>query len=78
MKLNHLKVPFETILYAIAVDQLKILVWAKTKDALKGRNKPKSIAQTLLGDKSDNNQTEGFTTKEEFEKSLENLRKEVD
>jgi hypothetical protein len=32
-----------TILIGCAVDYLAILVWAKTKDAQKGRNRPKSV-----------------------------------
>lgn len=59
---------------AIAVDQLKALVWAQTKDAVKGRNRPKSIAENLLGDRPDSNQNEGFETKEEFNKRLEVIR----
>lgn len=37
------KVETDTALLAAAVDRLSMLVWAKTKDAPKGRNKPKSI-----------------------------------
>lgn len=41
------RVETDTALLAAAVDRLSMLVWAKTKDAPKGRNKPKSILAYL-------------------------------
>lgn len=37
----------KTALLAAAVDRLSMLVWAKTKDAQKGRNRPRSIFEAL-------------------------------
>ena len=37
------------MLNAAMVDRLSLLVWAKTKDAQKGRNRPKSVLESLLG-----------------------------
>ena len=55
MIMTGTKVETDTALLAAAVDRLSMLVWAKTKDAPKGRNKPKSIL--------------GYLTKEERAKS---------
>ena len=37
------------MLQAASVDALNLLVWAKTKDAQKGRNRPQSVLQKLIG-----------------------------
>lgn len=47
-KLNGMDVDVDSLLLAYAVDRLSWLVWAKTKDGQKGRNKPKSIVDILL------------------------------
>lgn len=62
------KVETDTALLAAAVDRLSMLVWAKTKDAPKGRNKPKSILGYLTNEgrgKSDDLMT--FDNAEDFE-----------
>ena len=56
MGLSKSKVSSDTLLKALMVDRLGLLVWAKTKDAQKGRNKPKSIIDSIL--RSDEQQTE--------------------
>lgn len=38
----------DTLLNAVIADRLGLLVWMKTKDAEKGRNRPKSIVEMLL------------------------------
>lgn len=35
------------LLLAAAVDRLSMLVWFQTKDGAKGRNRPKSIVETM-------------------------------
>lgn len=49
MKLAGLQADQETLLLAAAVDRLSLLVWAKTKDAEKGKNRPESIFDRLTG-----------------------------
>lgn len=49
MKLAGVQADQETLLLAAAVDRLSLLVWAKTKDAEKGRNRPESIFDKLTG-----------------------------
>lgn len=49
MKMAGIQASQDTLLLAAAVDRLSLLVWAKTKDAEKGRNKPGSIFDKLAG-----------------------------
>lgn len=47
MKLSGQKLNLNKSLQALIVDDLNFLVWAKTKDAQKNKNKPKSIFKAL-------------------------------
>ncbi len=51
MMINNMKYELNTVLLAGVVDRLSILVWSKTKDAQKGKNKPKSIVSELVNEK---------------------------
>ncbi len=51
MKVTNRKASLDQILLAASVDRLSVLIWQKTKDGQKNRNHPKSIVETLLGDK---------------------------
>lgn len=53
-------------LTALAVDRLSILVWMKTKDGQRNRNRPKSVAEALL-DKKTEAETETFDSPAAFE-----------
>lgn len=48
MRLSGTKVPLDLVLSAAAVDRLSLLVWAQTKDAETGRNRPPSLVEELL------------------------------
>lgn len=48
MKLSGTEVPLETLLLALIADAGKINVWLQTKDAIKGKNKPQSILESIL------------------------------
>lgn len=50
MKAAGLRVDFNTLLLAHIADNTAINVYAKTKDAKTGRNKPKSMAEILMKD----------------------------
>ena len=70
MKISGRTAPNDLILLAAAVDRLSFLVWAKTKDAEKGINRPESIAAKILGiDKEKNSEYALFSTPEEFEEA---------
>ena len=67
LKISGRKIPFETELTAAMVDRLSYLVWAKTKDATKNRNRPKSIIEIIYkDDKNDKNENAVFASGEEF------------
>ena len=50
-------------LMATIIDRLNLLLWTKTKDAEKGRNRPKSIIDNFTR----NNDVSSFRNKEDFE-----------
>lgn len=76
MKLANQKVNFTTLLLASAVDRLSLLLWSKTKDGQKGRNRPKSIVD-MLNKQHKQPENLGFSSGEEFEKARQQLlRKE--
>lgn len=66
MKMSGTKIQDEILLLAAAVDRLTYIAWSKTKDAEKGRNKPKSIVDIITGSQKENN-IMAFDTAEEFE-----------
>lgn len=51
MKIADRKINLQEMLLAFIVDRLGILAWQNTKDGRKNRNKPKSIATLLMGEK---------------------------
>lgn len=72
-KLSGAKAPTELILLASIVDRLSLLVYANTKDAQHGFNKPQMLTDILLGNK-DHDDIQSFRTGAEFElKRLEIL-----
>lgn len=64
MKIIGEKVDINTQLLATIADRLSILIWQKTEDGHKGRNKPVSILESFNSKPKDNF---GFNTVEEFE-----------
>ena len=70
LKLSGQKVPLETILLACAVDRLGLLVWSKSKDAEKGKNKPKSLLESLIGGEEKEKDYLVFDSPEAFEQAL--------
>lgn len=70
MKMSGLNYSLETILMAKAVDNLSMLVWSKTKDAQKNRNRPISICQKLFESEMDNaSENMTFNSGNDFEKA---------
>lgn len=72
IKLSGTRVSAETMLQAASVDALNLLVWFKTKDAEKGRNRPASILQKLTGAETPK-EIMAFTTVAEFEETRKRL-----
>lgn len=70
MRLNGLPVPPDMMLMASIVDRLGLLVWMNTKDASKGRNRPKSILEGMITKKQPVN---GFKSGDDFEAARQRL-----
>ena len=68
-KAAGMKLDLDTMLNAAMLDRLTALVWMRSKDGAKGRNRPKSVLESLTKD----NETEAFGTAEDFE----NARREI-
>lgn len=65
----------ETLLMAGAFDNLRLLLWSKTKDGAKGNNRPSSVLSSLIDNKGDNHDNLGFNSAEEFEKARNQMIK---
>ena len=79
MKISGQTIRSDTALMAAAVDRLSLLVWSKTKDAAKNRNRPQSILQTLTGSRQEEKKKDYmvFRSAEDFEKArLKAIRRE--
>lgn len=59
-------VDLKTMLLAAITDRLSILIWQQTKDAQKGKNKPKMVLDSLT-QKPDEKQIMAFDSAAEFE-----------
>lgn len=75
MHLSDTKLTVEQMLIAMAVDNLNFLCWTKTEDARKRRNKPKSILQSMLGERT-KDELRAFPSVEEFEMYMKSKHKE--
>lgn len=57
--------PLDTMLLAAIADRLSIMIWARTKDGEKGRNRPKMISD-ILSSKDEVKEVRGFASGEAF------------
>lgn len=67
--LTNQKIGIDTMLNAIIADRLTQLVWFKTKDGRKHRNKPKSLVKMLTSDKTTKTSEQTFKSGEDFEEA---------
>lgn len=72
-KLSGQSVSADTLLFAQMVDSLNDLVWMKTKDARKGKNRPEKIFNLLINSKSKSQDEVVFNSGEEFEEMRRRL-----
>ena len=75
MKINGQKYPLETLLLASAVDRLSFLVWSKTKDAEKNRNRPVSIFEKMVEEEEKEKDFVVFESVEAFEQAMAEINK---
>lgn len=72
-KLSGQTVDENTALLAIIADRLGLLFWAQTKDGQRGRNRPKSIFETITGGEKPNSPLRGYASAEEFEAARQKI-----
>lgn len=73
MKLCGVNTDMNTLLLARIADATGLNVYAKTKDAAHGRNKPKSMVKLLTEIKTDENTARRFKTGDDFLKEWDRL-----
>lgn len=71
-KLEGREVSLQEMLLAMISDRLSLLWWAKTKDARKGQNRPKSVFEAITKAKN-TVKTFGAKTADEFERIREKI-----
>lgn len=72
-KLSGQKIPLNTLLLAGINDNLRLLVWAKTKDGQKGKNQPESILSKLVGNNMNEREEVVFDSGEDFTRMRKQL-----
>lgn len=73
LKMAGMRAPRETYLLASAVDALNLLVWAKTKDGEKGRNRPKSILRAIADPPKPEEKPLQFQSPDQFKAAWQRL-----
>lgn len=77
MRLSGMTVPLDLVLSAAAVDRLSQLVWAQSKDAEKGRNRPDSLVSELLGEGKRGGDICAFSSGDEFDAARKKMTEGV-
>ena len=77
MRLSGMKVPLDLVLSAAAVDRLSLLVWAQSRDAEKGRNRPESLVSELLGEGKRGGDICAFSSGDEFDAARKKMTEGV-
>lgn len=73
-KISKREVDLSEILLATIADRLGILIWQRTKDGQKNRNRPKSILTLLMGQDKKKDDLEVFENQESFEEWYKRTR----
>lgn len=72
MKAGGAQAPPMMIMLAHILDAVRLLVWSKTRDAERNRNRPKSVAESLIEGEKESDIV-GFRTSAEFEAERKRL-----
>lgn len=72
MKIRNQKLSLNTYINAFCADLLQYLLWTKTKDAEKGRNKPKSLIEVLTHEPESEYEAMSYEDFKEFRKKMIN------
>lgn len=73
MKMSDQTIQLDTLLMAGISDKLSLLLWIKTKDGMKGINRPSSILNILTGSQSVERKEIVFDSGEDFERMRQQL-----
>lgn len=73
MKLNEQIIPIESMLLAGLSDKLTMLLWAKTEDGQKGKNRPPLILDSFNQKDKNQKDTVVFSSGEDFEQTRRKL-----
>ncbi len=76
MLLSNMVIPTEILLLCGIIDRLNWLVWSKTKDAEKGKNKPKPILEPISKQKN-KEELRQYKTGKDFEVERQKILKGV-
>lgn len=77
MKMSEQIVPMETLLLAGLSDKVSMLLWAKTEDGQKGKNRPMMILDALNPSEAKPRETVVFDSGEDFERTRKELLNQV-
>ncbi len=75
LKAVDIPVPQYELLLALIADRIELFRYSFSENASKGRDKPKSILESMLGSTKPK-EVQGFRTPEEFEAALARIRGE--
>ncbi len=68
-KISKSKLTIEQSLLALILDGINILIWQRSKDGAKGRNKPESMFKKLMGlDKKQKDELMSFASADDFDR----------
>lgn len=73
MIMNDQKVSLDTMLLARVSDDLRTIIWSKTEDGQKNKNRPESIVGLLSSNLKQEKDVVVFTSGEEFENARQKL-----
>lgn len=73
MKMNDQKVSLDTMLLARVSDDLRTIIWSKTEDGQKNKNRPESIVGLLSSNPKQEKDVVVFTSSEDFENARQKL-----
>lgn len=68
MKMNGQQIPVDTMLLAALVDQMAMSVWMWSENSKKGRDRPRPVLALLTGQETQEEESPGFATPEEYER----------
>ena len=77
MKMIGAELTRSELLQTVIADYLALILWSKTKDGQKGRNKPKPLRDVITGGKN-KKEIVGFSTHDDFERVRQQILSEVD